>query len=164
MAKKYRLLKDLLIGGLDNELSIPVGAVFHRHDGRYECDMVNNRKPCVGATFVENNPEWFEEVKEKQRIEVTVDGRFDFCGFSKTAYHFNVYSGHRIPKEKFPLIEKAIEQILNDEEEYLFDINHINDHRKYLEGLKEGFEGARREAGLSFYEYETFEDFLKDKK
>lgn len=52
---------------------------------------------------------------EPKRIEVSVDGSFDSLGFDKTNYHFTVHNGKRLRVDEFPLIKKAIEQVLNNE-------------------------------------------------
>src|SRR5687768_6752191 len=60
MNKKYRLLKDLP--------EIKAGEIFlfvEQHD-TYECKRSGGKYIHLPRSYVENNPEWFEKVKEQE--------------------------------------------------------------------------------------------------
>lgn len=63
--KRYELLKDLIIGGLDTEVLVPIGTEFYPLDGYYMCDMIAGKKPVVGKLFVHNNPQLFKEIVQR---------------------------------------------------------------------------------------------------
>ena len=109
MTKKYKLLKELP--------GVPYGAIytqenddpnFFNTDGKSYYDRVSRY-------LIEGNPDWFSEIKEQERIEVQ-DFWFEYSpiidGFK---YCLNVSKS--IPKEKFPAIKQAIEDVLNQEQE-----------------------------------------------
>jgi len=110
MPKRYRLLKDLPDGAI-------VGDVYEQLS---QCKKYYNVRMYKEATAylegynwetwqVENNPDWFEEIKEKERIEATITQWGD--GTTHTSIITNGY----IPANKMPLLKKAIESILNNE-------------------------------------------------
>jgi hypothetical protein len=74
--KRYELLKDLIIGGLDNEILVPIGTEFYPLDGYYMCDMIANKKPVVGKIFVHNNPQLFKEIVQRdwEVVSFELDG------------------------------------------------------------------------------------------
>lgn len=122
-SKRYRLLRELIIGGLDNELIVPIGTEFYPIDGRYESVEMFNKKPCLGRKLVENNPIFFEEIKEKERIEVQIFS----TGFAGESVSIRTKNGKwKIPEEKSESIKQAIESILNNEQpkEVTFNIRN----------------------------------------
>ncbi len=160
MNSKYELLKDL---------NSPIGSckagVIGKDDGSgriwFETQYWN-KETC------DTEPEWFKKLPE--RIEVAVDGTFDFCGMDKTAYHFYVYNGHRIPKEKYHIIQRAIEKIINDDS--VFDADKINAKIEKSEAMEKAFYAAREQKHLDpghnvldriadGRKYPTFESYIK---
>lgn len=117
MPKKYRLLRELIIGGLDNELIVPIGTEFYPIDGRYESAGMFNKKPCLGRKLVENNPIFFEEIKEKERIEVR-DVQYygdKHRGRNLWTFLFNM-NVDNIPSEKYQPLKDAMMRVLNNEQ------------------------------------------------
>ena len=100
---KYRLLKDLPIIKA-GAIFIPVSALAYG----YEHNSHKLYHIEYAKEFVENNKEWFEQVKG--RIEVSKIGLIEDRSFGGV-YKFEVTN--QIHYDKFPLIKEAIEGCLN---------------------------------------------------
>lgn len=114
MSKKYRLkqnLPDVCAGGVF-KLSADGMAYF------LSSEKTGTGLNCYAypVEFVENNTEWFEEIKEPERI--TVLGLYN-TGEAKPIdsdrfyqlYQFHLWN--KIPQDKLPAIKQAIEEVLN---------------------------------------------------
>jgi hypothetical protein len=114
--KRYRLLKDLpdcrinTVGELDD-------------DGKYY--VFKKSRPSIHPDWhypketVEKNPDFFEEVVEPERVDVT---KIETAGFSDYGnwYKFHIAAAPGKPwpfiePNQFPAIKQAIEQVLNNE-------------------------------------------------
>lgn len=87
-------------------------AEYGKSCGCYIIIIENSERLHFPASLVENNTEWFEEVLPvsepvKEIIKVTV---YPYGGNG-----FNGFTTPKIEKEKFPLIQKAIESVLNND-------------------------------------------------
>lgn len=109
MTKKYKLLKELP--------GVPYGAIYtqENHDPNFFNTDGKSYYDRVSHYLIENNPEWFEEVKEQERIEVLIKGT-GMAGEFVAVHPMN--RSCAIPKEKFPAIKQAIEDVLNQENEW----------------------------------------------
>ena len=139
--------------------------------------------------YVENNPTWFLPKQEKQtqeRIEVIAlnKGReFDEPPGKEYCYTFR--TNKLVDFNKFPDIEKAIEQVINNDEPPVFNIDDLDDiftirrkevdvpfpqktytEQQLLERLEKAFNSARETQSketilgvFSDYKHKTFSDF-----
>jgi len=120
MTKKYRLLKDLpnvKAGAIVewNSTETWVGGPYE--GGRYGIfDMPNDKSQTVtwSPYDVENNPEWFEEITEPERITVKLE-RQQHCDPRIKPLELIVIPSVGIAEWQMPLIKQAIEAILNDD-------------------------------------------------
>lgn len=109
MTKKYKLLKPLPDGAR-------IGDEYVKGEYRYYNKRMHEEAKGVIESVdwetwqVENNPDWFSEVKEQERIEVSF-------GYVSGEYEYSrvFFSNKRIEDEKFPAIKQAIEFVLNNE-------------------------------------------------
>lgn len=104
MSKKYKLLKDL-----PNAIS---GEIYSQTDdckNYINLNAMNTWDVCYPAEYVEQNPSWFEEVKE-ERIEVQ---HFEPHRRNSSPNWYEIIVSKPIPEEKYSLIKEAIEKILN---------------------------------------------------
>lgn len=114
MSKKYRLLKDL------PEAKAGDIYVNQGNSDRYQNEYTLTQKSPViehNSYFkwqVENNPEWFEEVKDKQ-VRITVKD-FYFIQEDNHGYcYYNIKVDRLLsPTQDVPVIKKAIDYCLND--------------------------------------------------
>jgi hypothetical protein len=184
MNKRYRLLKDLpdCKAGTVLEQENPYGLFMY-------CGAFDGKEPDSWyiKDVVENNPEWFELIEEpqpkKERVEVNSLNLHDrFLGNTADTYWYQFCASKPLDGTKFPLITKAIEQILNDEkpvwwvswDEYntLYG-NYYDMGLKYDKLLKEVDEIKRRafDGGRYHYlnpdfhfGYPTFESYKQSKQ
>lgn len=163
--KKYRLLKDLP--------DYKAGELFE-FDGRY----YKASTPCSEGThgrwppkYVENNPDWFQEVVEPERIEVSgmfVDRRkINF----KDTWTFTYEVSAEIPDSKFPALKKAIEACLNESYGILIPKGTMEAPGLYTEAdigkaREDAFYAAKEcEPQTAFSElYPTYEDYKNSLK
>lgn len=109
MTKRYKLLKDLP--------DYNAGEIFeYSEDGYYRaltyCD--DGVKGAWPPKYVENNPTWFQEIKEPVRIEVT--RIYDLNNvYQPQCVRTGFETSAPIPGDKFPAIKQAIEKVLNEE-------------------------------------------------
>lgn len=109
MSKRYRAVKPLPDGTV-------VGDVFVRGSNWYENERLVKEAKAVYEHHrwetwqVENNPEWFEEVKEQERIEVVNMSGYDN---HTTGSVITFETSAPFPKKIFPAIKSAIENVLN---------------------------------------------------
>ncbi len=118
--KKYRLLKDLPGKPAGILLSYSATLKMYQYEGYPSVDMgdgyfVYGELPAL----VENNPDWFQEVVEPERVDVT---KIETAGFSDYGnwYKFHIAAAPGKPwpfiePNQFPAIKQAIEQVLNNE-------------------------------------------------
>jgi len=113
--KKYRLLKDLPDAKAGTELVFDGMEAYDYISEGIEGNLPN--PSWYKREFVENNPEWFEEIKdtpvevEHKKIEANVSGA---SWQSDKAGMLVVNLGESyISEDKFPAIKKAIEEIIN---------------------------------------------------
>ena len=101
MSKRYRLKKDLP--------DVKAGAVFI-HDGKYSYDYESKNKlpSWYDESNVENNPEWFEEIKEDAPDEIS-----GFQVWYKNGRKSTFIT--RDEKELFERLEKAINDVKREE-------------------------------------------------
>ena len=112
MPKKYRLLK-----GLPNA---KVGEIYYQtlNEKDYvNYNAMNTWDVCYPAEYVERNPTWFEEIKEKERVLVTSVGYAskegkDVITIETMPHKWYAYD-HEFPNEK---VWKGVEAILNKEQ------------------------------------------------
>jgi len=107
MTKKYKLRKDT-----PDEKA---GAIFEVPKFGRENWYISKNNSCFHAASVEGNAEWFEEVKEQERIEVTVYANETKKEYGKWFYTY--FTDNEIPIDKFGYIKQAIEDVLNQEQE-----------------------------------------------
>lgn len=112
MTKRYKLLKDYL--GFNG--NIPAGEILVNQkvgDSSYYIFVGEYKSAGLIAQVVENNPDWFQEIKESVRIEVR---EFWYeCKSTREGSEYCFEINVVIPKEKVPSVKKAIENVLNDE-------------------------------------------------
>jgi hypothetical protein len=106
---KYRLKKDW-ISAIGEKSS--TGELFIRDGKVYRGEQ---SKQCFIIDAVEHNPDWFEEIKEPERIEVK-EFYFECSSFCTKEYVLSTTQS--IPPEKYPSIKSAIEKVLNDDSKY----------------------------------------------
>jgi len=174
--KKYRLLKDLpgLKSGSELRWSNNTGGymyydmAYNQRQRNYEDDMRDTFK----RELVENNPDWFQEVVEPERIFVTQ--MYDLNNVYQTqCVRTGFETSAPIPEDKFPAIKQAIEKAINQPEFPTEEIKALTslyrdmtDHirqQKYTEAdiykaRREGFEAARMN---DIPTYATIEDYEK---
>lgn len=182
MSKKYRLLKDLpyIKSGVEYVSADGFNGVYDR------CSYVPNKMGMMHERFaihidwIENNPEWFEEIKEEQpksnKDRIEVNGFYESGGFlsnvsgeSHTDYRFNTM--YPIPKEKFPLIKQAIEGVLNNDDNSLplyYNGKRVYTDKELTQAMEDSFNAARiyDVNSLSPFDqkpyalYQTFQSYL----
>ena len=105
-AKTYILMKDLPGAKIGREIVDEGLFVFREPTTRAE------RMYRFNEDEILNNPTWFK-LKEEARIEI------DFIAKVQNSFNYGVKIGFNKPilEEKYPLIKKAIEDILNEEPE-----------------------------------------------
>jgi hypothetical protein len=158
--KRYKLLKDLP----DHKR----GTIFVydnvRHKYKTEMEAINACDPysCYMAKYVENNPTFFEEVKEEriEVIQVTYSKQNDYFG-NKAVW---VSTNQQITEDKFPKIKKALESILNNEENFYRELIGIDlkyTEQDILKTEEKAFNAAREKdyTKWSNYKYDTFSDY-----
>jgi len=112
MPKKYRLIRPCMGGGGIIAKDTVVEKESDSHEWYYTVD--SNRNP-FHKKVVETFPTWFEEIKEKERIEV-MDYELqqeDNNGHFHYTLKFNKYVNFN---KDWPKIIESIESILNNEQ------------------------------------------------
>lgn len=111
--KRYRLKKDLEYPGYFWK----AGSEFYRNgDLYYSCNPSGFKASLPNTKWVELYPDWFEEIKEPERIEVTLRNYQVYAGpytMIKDSKRLVVDATEEIPEVKGPAIKKAIEDVLN---------------------------------------------------
>ena len=112
MPKKYRLLKDLP--------NTKAGEVYKQTDdgSNYICrSLSNNWDTVYPREYIEHNPTWFEEIKEKERIEVRDVSKPElFVEGLKVKWDFVVSLSRQPSSASMQKIPKLIEQAINNEQ------------------------------------------------
>jgi len=92
--KQYKLLKDLP--------DLASGVIFE-HDGFREQYSYGNNSRSYHSYTIENNPEWFEEVKEKHKLyEQVYDILFSHRSIDGTIQQMIKFIEDQIPKDPYP--------------------------------------------------------------
>lgn len=165
--KRYRLLKELP----DSK----VGDIYTWNDTfNHYYKEGNDYGGRWHSTYVENNPEWFEEVLPvsepvKERIEVL---KIEYLAESIIGNtHLDIKFSNGVTPGKFKLIKKAIEWVLENPETTLYDKSYVEELQKRLTQSevdtirKEAFEAGRKHDGTPKYgfvvwEYPIYEQYL----
>ena len=132
MPKKYRLLKDVE----NPSFRVARGAILEERGEHYQWDNWY----VLAKHHVEENKVWFEEIKEKERIEVLSVTFTDTDEYDCRAAWLKVVLSKHISNDHIKPIRKAIESILNDEpieeQPCMFDEEKINQRLKELRELE----------------------------
>lgn len=128
--KKYRLLKDLPGKPAGILLSYSATLKMYQYEGYPSVDMgdgyfVYGELPAL----VENNPDWFQEVVEPERVNISSFGRIFEAVKIGNGFSYGFYSNKEIFPSQYQAIKQAIEAALNGEVLY-----SIEDVRKALHG------------------------------
>lgn len=113
--RRFKLLKDLPDAKKDDVYEqIKTGDYFltpHRHGSPKSSDFYS-------AETVENNPEWFEEVKEQSLPDEKIKVESFFAASSPYNDHCYILRVNKmLPEKSFQEIRKKIENCLNSKEE-----------------------------------------------
>ena len=106
MQKRFKLLKDLP--------NAKIGSIYRQTgDGEdyinYDLLSKNSWDVAYPPSYIENNPSWFQEVVEDERVEIS------FIPLVTPGW-YQIYTGYyNIPQEKFPAIKNLLERYLNGE-------------------------------------------------
>lgn len=107
--RKYRLLKDLPETKAGTILTWSEKEKVYT----YQSDYDTGQDSYYQSSVVENNPEWFEEVKEPEapaRIEVD---HLHNIGVTGMGVNYKFYTNREIKYEHFPAVSRAIEAVVN---------------------------------------------------
>ena len=146
MTKRYKLLKDL-------PDSKP-GDIYIWNDSQKAYYKDGNVLDSYwGKESVENNPTWFQEIKEPEKIEVK--NIFDMDGsYTPRCPRIIIETNYQVTRDKFPAIKQAIEFCLNNEPTdvnfggYTFKFHEVHTDKIYTqqqmdEAIEKAFEAAR---------------------
>ena len=181
VGKRYRLLKNAPNAKKDT-------IVTYDHEyGMYSYIGILGQlpDPMFYKEEVENNPDWFEEVKDAPKFKVDAvvvsSQPSQYDGAKLTQYHTSIFHNNAISQKQIPEIKKAIEDIVNgvdEKDKCLFDADKINARLRELELdqlQREAFEAARytitgypcaegMQPIVGGFWYKTYEDYKNSKK
>lgn len=150
MTKRYKLLKDMpgIKSGSEVRWSKATGGYRYFAPDHFIVphNFEDDMRDTIRKDLVENTPDWFQEIKEPERIEVAVYED----PYSSRRYHIND-KGRFYPYRleiyatetpslygKIPAIKQAIENVLNDNYTTMYTQEQMD------EAIKASFEAAKR--------------------
>ncbi len=112
MNKRYRLLKDAPAQKAGSTLTWneEKGVYIYDHTEPQVIKGITVRE-CEKKQHVEGNTEWFQEIGKS-----IVTTFHDFGTLENGHYSYTYHVNEKIPKDKFTLIAKAIDNVLNEKE------------------------------------------------
>ena len=158
MAKKYRLLKDLPYT-LKGVIYTP-----ENDDPNYYCYNGGKYRNRISKDYVENNPTWFEEIKEKEKLWVDILYKGKTLG---DEHVYRIFSFTPISESQQKEIKSAIESILNNEQpiEEQKTNRQLSGEFITLEEVvrrqKDAFDGSRLTHPVIGFKFETYEEYQK---
>lgn len=179
MTKRYKLLKDMpgIKSGSEVRWSEATGGYRYFAPDHFIVphNFEDDMRDTIRKDLVENNPDWFQEIKEPERIEVVVFNE----GFAGQTTSIRPKNPHwAIPKEKNDAIKQAIEDCLNGYKEYTEGywvhrdmVNKMAEisGKKYTqqqmdEAIEKAFEESRKTHPMIGFKHPTLQDYLSSLK
>jgi len=157
--KRYRLKKDVL--NYSTGQIISSGEVFSNIEGTRKYISQSGWYMSEAACL---RKDWFEEVeeiKEPERIEVTV---------KEANYGLSVEFSKQVPEVHFPAIKESLEKVLNDSPVFCNGVkDEYNGERLFPESYidkarREAFEAARLTHPVVGVKFATYEEYINSIK
>ena len=136
-----------------------------------ECAYYKNGNTLLSywtSAHVENNPDWFRlKLKEDESIKINC-----ICYHSESVDKHPIYAfiaTKRINPDKYPLIIKAIETVINNNSEWVDLIDDANNNRLYTitdmkytdKDMEDCFNESRVTNPIVGFKYDTYEEYKK---
>ncbi|HRP30479.1 MAG TPA: hypothetical protein PKV73_01240 [Agriterribacter sp.] len=159
MAKKYRLLKDLPDGSKVGDTYQQFNISKKYYNVRLYEEATAYFEGYNWETWqVENNPTWFEEIKEKEKRTVWYMAQTHLGRGDSEVYYVEI-GGGELSKDQIEKCKQAIEKVLNDDS--VFDADRINNQFEKLKSMEDAFNAARLTHPFGVMKFDSFNDYLK---